>query len=110
VAALAQVTDFSEHALLAGVGFDVLAVRAETESEPDIADLLPAGGLVAQGVSRAFPDSLALHCETAAMMVMTTRPAAEAVSSDSATEINATPRFSKSSSNVRRSLTDRVTW
>ena len=41
VAALTQVTDFREHALLALVWFDVLAVRAETESEPDIPDPLP---------------------------------------------------------------------
>jgi hypothetical protein len=60
VAALAQVTDFSEHALLARVGFDVLAVRAETVSEPDIPDALPAGALVPQRIPRAFPDRLAL--------------------------------------------------
>ena len=46
VAVLAQVTDFREHALLAGIWFDVLAVRAEPESEPDIADPLPARALV----------------------------------------------------------------
>ena len=41
VAALAQVTDFGEHTLLSGVWFDVLPVRAETESEPDIPEALP---------------------------------------------------------------------
>jgi hypothetical protein len=41
------VTDFGEHALLAGVWFDVLAVRAE-ESELDIALPLSAGALVDQ--------------------------------------------------------------
>jgi ADP-ribosylglycohydrolase len=39
---VAQVTDFGDHALLARVGLDVLAVRAETESEPDISDALTA--------------------------------------------------------------------
>jgi hypothetical protein len=39
---------------------------------------------------------------------MTSRPAAEAVSSDSATETNATLRFSKCSSKLRRSLTLRL--
>jgi hypothetical protein len=38
VPALAQMADFPEHTLLAGIGLDVLAVRAETESEPDIPD------------------------------------------------------------------------
>ena len=41
VAALAQMTDLSEHALLARIWLDVLAIRFETESELDIADLLP---------------------------------------------------------------------
>ena len=41
VAVLAQVTNFGEHTLLAGVGFEVLPVRAETESEPDIPEALP---------------------------------------------------------------------
>jgi hypothetical protein len=55
VAALAQVTDFREHALLTRIWF-----RAETESEPDIAHPLPAGALVPQRIPRAFPDGLAL--------------------------------------------------
>jgi hypothetical protein len=40
--------------------------------------------------------------------VITRRPAAEAVSSDSATDISATLRFSNSSSKLQRSLTERV--
>jgi hypothetical protein len=56
VPALAQVTDFCEHALFAGVWFDVLSVWAETEFEPDIPDALPAGTLVPQGVKGPFPD------------------------------------------------------
>jgi hypothetical protein len=38
VAALTQVTDFREHTLLARIGLNVLAVRAGTESKPDIRD------------------------------------------------------------------------
>ena len=53
-----RVTDFCEHALFAGVWFDVLAVRAETESEPDFRDALPIGTLVPQGVTVPFPDGL----------------------------------------------------
>ena len=51
MAALAQVTDFCEHALFAGVWFDVLPVWAETESEPDIPAALRAGTLVPLGVT-----------------------------------------------------------
>jgi hypothetical protein len=57
VAGLAQVTDFCEHALFAGVWFDVPPVWAETESEP-IPDALRAGTLVPQGVTGPFPDGL----------------------------------------------------
>ena len=57
---LTQVTDFCEHSLLAGIWFDVLAVRAETEAEPDIADPLSAGALVPQRVPRTFPNRFAL--------------------------------------------------
>jgi hypothetical protein len=45
-----------EHTLLAGIGFDVLAVRAETEPEPDIPNALPATALVPQRVPRGFPN------------------------------------------------------
>ena len=48
VAAMAQVPDFGEHALPARVRLDVLAVRAETESKPDVSDALPAGALMPQ--------------------------------------------------------------
>ena len=48
------------------------------------------------------------HWLTAPMMVITRRPAAELVSSDSATEISATLRFSNNSSKLHRSLTLRV--
>src|SRR5439155_24169513 len=48
------------------------------------------------------------HWLTAPMMVITRRPAAEPVSSDSATETSATLRFSNSSSKPHRSLTLRV--
>src|ERR1039457_5950422 len=48
------------------------------------------------------------HWLTAPMIVMTRRPAAELVSSDSATEINATFFFSRSSKRPHRSFTDRV--
>ena len=58
VAALAQVTDFREHTLLAGIGLDVLAVRAETEPEPDIANPFPAGALVPQRVPSAWSTTL----------------------------------------------------
>jgi hypothetical protein len=58
VAGLAQVTDFCEHALFAGVWFDAPPVWAETESEPDIPDALRAGTLVPQGVTGPFPDGL----------------------------------------------------
>jgi hypothetical protein len=54
------------------------------------------------------PMASRFHCETAAMMVLTRGPAADPVSSDSTTEINATLRFSKSSSKLQRSLTERV--
>ena len=60
VAALAQMTDFCEHALLAGVGFDVLAVRAETESEPDIPTRSPLVRLCRSAFPRAFPDGFPL--------------------------------------------------
>jgi len=60
VAALAQVTNFREHALLARVGLDVLAVRAETEPEPDIPDPLPTAALVPQRVPRPFSDRFPL--------------------------------------------------
>src|ERR1039457_1987766 len=48
------------------------------------------------------------HWLTAPMIVMTSLPAAELVSSDSATEINATFFFSRSSKRPHRSFTDRV--
>jgi hypothetical protein len=60
VAAVAQVSDFREHTLLARVGLDVLAVRAETEAEPNIPDPLPAGALVPQRIPRPFPDRFPL--------------------------------------------------
>ena len=43
VAALAQPADFSQDSLLAGIGFNVLPVGTEAESEPDIPDPLPTG-------------------------------------------------------------------
>ncbi len=48
------------------------------------------------------------HWLTAPMMVITRRPAADPVSSDSATEISATLRFSNSSSSRHKSFTLRV--
>jgi hypothetical protein len=48
------------------------------------------------------------HWDTAPMIVMTRRPAADPVSSASATEIRATLRFSNSSSRPHRSFTLRV--
>ena len=96
-------TDFGEHILLAGVGLDMLAVWAETKSESDIAHALPLVRLCRSASRVRSPIASRSHCETAAMMVVTSRPAAEAVSSDSATEISATPRFSKSSSKLQRS-------
>jgi hypothetical protein len=48
------------------------------------------------------------HWLTAPMMVITNRPAAEPVSNDSATETNATLRFSNGSSSPHKSLTLRV--
>jgi hypothetical protein len=61
VAALAQVTDFREHALLARIWFDVLADRAETESEPDIPDTLATAAFVPHRIPRPFPDSFTLR-------------------------------------------------
>jgi hypothetical protein len=90
VAALAQLTDFREHVLLTRIWFDVLAVRAETESEPDIAHPLPSAALVPQGVTVRSQIASRSHCGTAAMMVITRRPVAEAVSSESATETKPT--------------------
>jgi hypothetical protein len=60
VPALAQMADFREH-LLAGIGFGVLPVRAETESEPDIPDALTTGALVPQRVPRAWSTTLRLY-------------------------------------------------
>jgi hypothetical protein len=58
VAALAQITDFGEHGLLVRIGLDVLAVRAETEPEPDIANPLPTSALVPQRVPGAWSTTL----------------------------------------------------
>jgi len=59
VAALAQPTDLGEHAVLGRVGLNVLAVRVETESEPDIADALPARALMPRRIASPFRDGLA---------------------------------------------------
>jgi hypothetical protein len=44
------------------------------------------------------------HCDTAVITLSTKRPAAEPVSSDSATEISVTPRRSNRSRSLQRSL------
>jgi hypothetical protein len=60
LAALAQVTDFREHTLLAGVWFDLLAVQVESESETAYSLLAPRCCACAQRGPRPFPDVLPL--------------------------------------------------
>ena len=78
IPALALVADFREHTLLAGVALDVLAVRAEAESEPDIPDTLTVRALVPQRVPGALPNRLPLRVMTittvAAIFITSLRP------------------------------------
>jgi hypothetical protein len=100
----AEPLNFRQRRLLTRFRFQMLAVLSEPGAERDIADAMPLAPLVAQRVASPFPPMASRsHWLTAPMIVITRRPAAEPVSSDSATEIRATFRFSTAPA-VRRGL------
>jgi hypothetical protein len=80
-----------EHRLLFGMlRFQRAPVLRQPIPEGDVASSLALGAFVAQCVPSPFAYGSRSHWLTAPMIVITKRPAAELVSSDSATEISET--------------------
>src|SRR5437867_11189053 len=105
----AQPSDFIQGGLLGRIRFDVLPVVGQPGAERYVTHTGPPWLRLCRSASRVrSPIASRSHWLTAPMMVITRRPAAEPVSSDSATETSATLRFSNSSSKPHRSLTLRV--
>jgi hypothetical protein len=67
-------------------------IRRQPVAELYVTDALSVTAFVPQGVAGALADCLALPLADGAIMVMTKRPAADPVSSASATEMSATVR------------------
>jgi hypothetical protein len=59
-AAPAQLVDFREHGLFAGIWLDVFPVGAQAVAELDVPNSLTVSALVAQRIARPFADGLAL--------------------------------------------------
>jgi hypothetical protein len=76
VAALAQTTDFRQHRLFAGVRLDVLLIRAQAISEPDVAYPLALAPFVTEGVPGAFADGLPFPLRNGRHYVEQSLPAA----------------------------------
>ena len=89
--ALAQVTDFHEHALLAGSGWTCSPSWLRQNPNRIFPTRCPLGRLRSIASRVRSPIASRSYRLTAAMIVMTRRPAAEVVSNDFATEISATP-------------------
>ncbi|MEP6961524.1 MAG: hypothetical protein ABI995_05575 [Acidobacteriota bacterium] len=103
-ARLPQPADFLNGPLLLGINFQKVGFRNEFVAMADVPNTF-AFALLWRKASRVrSPMASRSHWLTAPIIVITSRPAAEPVSSDSATEISATLRFSRSSSGAAKIL------
>jgi hypothetical protein len=107
-ALVAQGEDLGQCRLLGWLWLDMLAIRRESIPISDVPTHRPLDFLCCIASRVRSPIASRSHCETAVIMLITSLPAAEPVSSDSATDTNDTPRRWNRSSNSARSFTLRV--